>query len=71
MNADEKKQFVKELVEQLAETIIRDIETGKVPEDWDGIELRWLLSGRSNSNFGETQKKRKKAYRNTIMVNGL
>jgi hypothetical protein len=71
MNADEKKQFVKELAEELMKTIIRDIEAGKVPEDWDGVELRWLLSDRSSSNFGKMQTKRRKVYRNTVIVNNL
>lgn len=44
MNKREKKRFVRELTKAVADDIISKIEAGKVPDEWDGIELRELLA---------------------------
>mgnify|MGYP001597201587 CR=1 FL=1 len=70
-NPKDKITFIKELADQITLDIIKDIQNGKIPETWDGIELRWLFALRSDSNFGSLQKKRKREFKNTVIVNGL
>lgn len=43
MTASEQKQFVRELCASIRDSVIAHIENGKVPEVFDGHELRvWL-----------------------------
>jgi len=71
MNKKTKIEFVKTFTESLADSIIHDIESGNIPEEWDGIELRWLLEERATSSFGKDSGKRKREYKNTVLVNNL
>ena len=71
MNKEEKIQFVTELANNIANGIIVVIETDQIPEDWDGIELRWLFEERAMARFGKELKKRKQEYNNTVIVNNL
>jgi len=71
MNEQEKIKFVMELCNAIKSEVIQDIQAGKVPESWNGIELRWLLAERANkaSRFGDRARKRE--YDNTVIVNNL
>lgn len=71
MLKSEKIQFVKTTSEYIVNRIIQDIESGKVPSNWEGLELRWLLENRFVSEYGHYEKKRKKEYINDVLVNGL
>jgi len=71
MNKKTKIEFVKTFTESLADSIIQDIHDGNIPEEWDGIELRWLLEERATSSFGKDSGKRKREYKNTVLVNNL
>ena len=72
MNKDEQKAFIRDLSHDIVENICRDIDKGKTPESWDGVELRWLLHERSSWNVPKSYYKvRRKEYNNTILVNGL
>ena len=44
MTREEQIQFVKSLSETVINGIITQIESGKIPEEWRGVELRELLS---------------------------
>lgn len=68
---EEHIEFITNLAAQLRDSIIRDIRSGKVPEEWDGIELRWLLSERAETHFGQDQKRRRKEFDNTCIINNL
>lgn len=50
LQAEDRKQFqtafVRELGQNVLDRIINEIESGRIPESWDGIELRWLLADR-------------------------
>lgn len=70
MTKDEQIHFVKEMCHNLAESVIHDIDAGKVPDNWDGIELRQLLSDRVEWSSILTGR-RKRDYKNTVLVNGL
>ena len=67
----EQIDFIYSLTDQIRDKIIEDILKGRVPENWDAIELRWLLSERSDSRFGQDMKRRRKEYENTVIVNNL
>lgn len=69
MNANEQKQFVRELCEAISAQILNDIDAGKIPENWDGRELRQLISDRAA--WRTMDKKRAREYRNTVLVNNL
>jgi hypothetical protein len=69
MDRTEQKQLTREIAEHAVEHVIKQIEAGKIPEDWDGIELRWYLEERISWHRDDPSRKR--AYRNTLMVNGL
>lgn len=43
------KRFVVELMAAIEKSIVDDINAGKVPEDWDGIELRGLIEDRATN----------------------
>lgn len=73
MNKDEQIVFVKALTEDLAKQLIIKIENGRIPESWDGLELRWLIQEQVtwNNYSSKTMKKRKREFKNTCLVNGL
>ncbi len=67
----EQINFVNSLCEAIRADIVKSIESGKIPENWDGIEFRWLVEERSKTNFGNVTKKRKADFNNTVIVNNL
>lgn len=71
MNAKDKKTFLKNLCNSVRDELIGKV--NKMPEDWDGIELRQLLAEKFHR---ETHSrlltgKRKRDYNNTIIVENL
>jgi hypothetical protein len=71
MTKQEKIQFVKDLFSGMETRIIQNIENGNIPEEWDGIELRWLVSDIAEENTYKGDKRRAKEYNNTVIVNNL
>jgi hypothetical protein len=71
MNESEKIKFVSELSANIAVEIIQHIKGGRIPEEWDGVELRWLFEEMAVSNFGRQDRSRKRAYNNIVIVNNL
>jgi hypothetical protein len=73
MNAIQQKRFVKELIKRVEEKIVADIDAGKTPDEWDGVELRWLIGERfEDCIYKHTGGKRRKAeFDNTVLVNNL
>lgn len=73
MNKKEQKQFVNELIENIRKDIIKIMDTKEIPENWDGIELRWYINDHYAravlGNMGSKQ--RRKEYLNTVLVNNL
>lgn len=70
MDKKTQKKLTKDIAKNAVESVIRDIENGKIPEACDGIELRQILSERIAWHTS-MDKRRKKDYNNTLMVNGL
>lgn len=44
MNHKDQKTFVRALCKSIAKDVIAKIESGKIPENWDGIELRQYVA---------------------------
>jgi hypothetical protein len=71
MTQGEKIQFVKELTGSIQQTVFDAILEGKIPENWDGIELRWYLAELFERSASFGSKPRKREYNNTVLVNDL
>jgi hypothetical protein len=77
MTKTQQTKFVRDLSKTVADSIITQIKTGKIPDSWDGHELRVLLEEKHGESAGmsairlEGRSKRAMAYRNTVLVNNL
>lgn len=76
MTKTEQKTFIKELTANVAKDMLALVDAGKVPEDWDGHELRqWIADRYAQVSFGSfadnKRAKRFQAYRNAVIVNNL
>lgn len=73
MSKQEKKQFVISLMSNIQEFIVGKIESGTVPEHWDGHELRQYVTDTvgEKSVFSPMKGKRMREYRNDLMVNDI
>ncbi len=71
MTTSEKVTFVNQLVDTVKADIISAITDGRVPDDWDGFELRRLLADRFESEAFKLAPARQKAYRNVVLTNRL
>lgn len=71
MNRNEQMLFINELCDDIKAGMIHDLP--KVPEEWDGFELRHWIADRFKDRavFGTPDKARVKRYRNTALVNNL
>lgn len=71
MTKNEKYQFVKQLTNTITRDVVEKIESGKIPENWDGLDLRLYLADRFDRATVKTTKARKKEYNNTVLINNL
>jgi hypothetical protein len=71
MTREEQIEFVEGLTDSIKRSIINKIILGNVPENWDGIELRWYLAERFNQATFQQSKKRKRDYNSTFYTNNL
>lgn len=74
MTKNEKKRFVKDLSATIAKDICEQIKSGKIPDNWDGHELRFLLAYRYEESAKMSRLmtgRRLKEFKNTCLVNGL
>ena len=71
MNKQEKTQFILDITDNLRDALLERVE--KIPEQWDGIELRQLLVdvARSQFNCRQMSPARKRSYNNTVLVKNL
>lgn len=61
MDIQGKRDFIHELLHNVKTDIMKQVP--KMPEDWDGIELRWYISEKfAEVVFGGSEDKRKKRY---------
>ncbi|MFA5340336.1 MAG: hypothetical protein WC332_01025 [Clostridia bacterium] len=71
MNKYEKVTFITDLIRNVQGDILKKVD--KLPEDWDGWELRQLVADyfTNAAFFTDNDKRRKKEYKNTVLVNNL
>lgn len=72
MTPREQKDFIRQLSETIAADICNQIDDQKIPDDWDGRELRQLLAYRHNQSAHMGRNARiTRRVNNTILVNNL
>ncbi len=77
MNRDEQIEFVKCLAHNIRSELMTQIKEGRIPENWDGQELRCLLAERFEASAQMTlirkqpRAKRAREYRNTKLIKNL
>jgi len=71
MNTKEKKDFIENLCISIASELTSKVE--KMPENWDGFELRELLAEkfRSEAYLLQKNKTRFKDYKNDVLILNL
>ena len=73
MNNQEKLEFIDSLIIRVKTELVKDIY--KVPEEWDGIELRWLIRERFQKivlgGQMDRRERRYKDYHNHVLISGL
>ena len=74
MTIADQKKFVRELAQSVVEDVIKSIDEGKIPhgfDGWDGIELRELLADKFDHERVKMDRKRKKEFKNRVIVNNI
>lgn len=71
MEKSEKIEFVESLCESVKKEVITKILIDKIPDNWDGFELRWYLAEKFNQQTYQHSRRRKREYNNTVLVNNL
>ena len=73
MNLVEKDKFIHDLVDNVKKEVLAKVD--KLPENWDGIELRWFVREHFDQivwgGFTDKRTKRFKDYMNTVLVDNL
>ncbi len=73
MNRQEKIMFIEELTNNVKNQIIEKVD--KMPEAWDGMELRQYLSDKFKEatmpSFQKLEKGRMRKYYNTLRISNL
>ena len=72
MDKQDKIAFVRQLALNVVEDICSAIELGRMPEEWDGFELRQYMADRfAEANFVKMNRGRKYRYNNEIIARDL
>lgn len=71
MNQQEKIAFVKNFTASVTETILAMYEAGKIPEKWNGFEIRQHIADTYAKEAIRMDQARMKAYRNDVIINNL
>jgi len=71
MNAKEKQQFIENLCNSVKLELISKV--NKMPENWDGFELRELIAEKfvNESGLLKDRKSRYKEYKNDVIILNL
>lgn len=72
MTKAQKKTFIRDLTASVRDAALEAVKA--MPEEWDGIELRWYLAYMfqcSTLGTDRSQKRRKRDYDNEVMVRNL
>ena len=73
MTKEEQMVFVAQLADNVVLEIAKHIDDGAIPEQWDGIELRQYMADKFAECVipGTMSPKRRREYKNTVIVNNL
>lgn len=71
MNQQEKTQFILDITENLRNALLEQVH--KMPDSWDGIEIRQLTEDmvKSRFNYRRMSPARKRHYNNTVVNKNL
>jgi hypothetical protein len=71
MTQVEQRRFIRELIGNVKKEVIANVP--KMPQDWNGIELRQYIANRFAACVicGTMSRDRLKEYHNTVAVNNL
>lgn len=71
MTPAEKKQFIADLCDAVRDSLLADAD--RLPDEWDGHELRALVVGRfhERGSWIDMDKRRLKSFRNEIVTRNL
>jgi hypothetical protein len=74
MTKDEKVQFVLDLTQSVAKQILQRVDSGKIPEGWNGHFMREYVVDcfrEQKTDYMKRNKSEKKKYVNDISINDL
>jgi hypothetical protein len=77
MTGPEQLAFVRDLSAEIVKRFAEHVDAGKIPENWDGHEIRcWLadrhaLSAATTAIRRNPRQKRARDYRNEVIINNL
>lgn len=76
MTRDEQKDCIRKNCALIADSIIELIDAGKVPEEWDGFEMNWLIEewargGSMPKNRASGNLRRFQRFTNEVLVRNL
>ena len=77
MTREEQIRFIQDLCTNICGEVVKRVLAGKIPEEWDGQELRCLLADKFEDSASmsiirrEKRGRRKSEYRNTCTINNL
>jgi len=72
MTTIEQKTFIIDLVENVKQELLKKVR--EYPDNWDGVELRWLIKDKFEEIVLEgfnKNSKRKKEYKNEVLINNF
>jgi hypothetical protein len=71
MNQQEKTKFILDITENLRNALLERVH--KMPESWDGVEIRQLISDlvTAKYNYHRMSPARKRHYNNTVLNKNL
>lgn len=71
MNKNEKINFIESILENTKKDILDQID--KIPEEWDGRQLRQYITAYANDNilWIKLDQKQKREYKNDVIINNL
>lgn len=65
----EKEQFIRDLTSGVTESLLLSVK--RMPEDWDGHELRRLIAARFQRETTDMPRKRVRDFENEVLVRNL
>lgn len=64
-------EFVRQLSQTITDRMVGDIEAGRIPEHWDGKQLRQLFADRAGEQTAKMERRDRMEYNNTVLVENL